>query len=216
LETPFSRIDYQIHINAFRSVPPSAIESIPITLPKNVYNVYYRDLVGNVSTSTLNGPSLILKPRFPLFGGWKFTWNHGYSVPLDGWIHEVGSKHVLSVSLFDSMKNTAVTELKVDIVLPEGAKNIKVHLPFKLAQLPLLDVSFSYLDTIGRPTIHLEAHDVLIDYSQKVQVEYEYPQWEWIRKPLVVFGIVFSLFALVIIVKRLDWSIVSPTKMKTE
>lgn len=50
-------------------------------------DIYYRDNIGNVSTSTvrhrLGGVDLSLLTRFPLYGGWKTSWYQGYNLPTE-------------------------------------------------------------------------------------------------------------------------------------
>jgi len=55
-------------------------------LPELATDVYYRDEIGNISTSNLRqeddgGVGLELRPRFPLFGGWKTHYVIGYNLP---------------------------------------------------------------------------------------------------------------------------------------
>ena len=58
---------------------------IKTILPPTASDVYYRDEIGNISTSNLKESAekieLELKPRFPLFGGWKTDYIVGYNVP---------------------------------------------------------------------------------------------------------------------------------------
>lgn len=77
----FSRFDYQTRKHG--SGP--SFRSLKATLPAEVDNVYYRDQIGNISTSDMtwigDKVELELRPRFPLFGGWKTQFYIGYSVP---------------------------------------------------------------------------------------------------------------------------------------
>lgn len=54
-------------------------------LPAAATDVYYRDEIGNISTSHMrvlsDSVELDLRPRFPLFGGWKTHYVLGYNVP---------------------------------------------------------------------------------------------------------------------------------------
>lgn len=54
-------------------------------LPASAKDVYYRDEIGNISTSHMrmqeDSVELDLKPRFPLFGGWKTHYTLGYNIP---------------------------------------------------------------------------------------------------------------------------------------
>jgi len=73
LKGAFSRYDYQINPQANGQ---SALKFLREYLPQEAEDVYYRDDIGNISTSFLNMDDdgklrLELRPRFPLFGGWK-------------------------------------------------------------------------------------------------------------------------------------------------
>jgi oligosaccharyltransferase complex subunit alpha (ribophorin I) len=54
-------------------------------LPAAATDAYYRDEIGNISTSHMkilsDSVELDLRPRFPLFGGWKTRYVIGYNVP---------------------------------------------------------------------------------------------------------------------------------------
>ena len=54
-------------------------------MPASAKDVYYRDEIGNISTSNLlehhDHVELELRPRFPLFGGWKTHYLIGYNLP---------------------------------------------------------------------------------------------------------------------------------------
>ena len=63
-------------------------------LPPSAKDVYYRDEIGNISTShmheTDDGVELELRPRFPLFGGWKTNYYIGYNVPSYQYLYHSG------------------------------------------------------------------------------------------------------------------------------
>jgi oligosaccharyltransferase complex subunit alpha (ribophorin I) len=58
-------------------------------------NVYYRDEIGNISTSHLKElddlVEVELRPRFPLFGGWKTQYLLGYNVPSYQYLYNEGN-----------------------------------------------------------------------------------------------------------------------------
>lgn len=177
LKGPFSRIEYQRdNSNGLSSVRNFAAE-----LPKSAKDIYFRDAIGNISTSNIRHTSsnLIvgLKPRFPLFGGWVTDFNLGYRVSLSDYVNAPvsGNNYRLSIPfadvLFDSM---FVEEAIVKITLPAGAKDIEVKGQMRFERLPD-EISFSYLDFIGRPvlvfkklnlvTLHLENKPLVIRYN---------------------------------------------------
>jgi len=80
LKGGFSRYEYQINPMA---TGHSAIKEVTLFVPKNAEDVWYRDAIGNISTSHWHDTKVQLQPRFPLFGGWqtKFCW--GYLIPTE-------------------------------------------------------------------------------------------------------------------------------------
>ena len=63
-------------------------------LPASANDVYYRDEIGNISTSHLrvleDSAEVELRPRFPLFGGWKTHYILGYYVPTYEYLYNNG------------------------------------------------------------------------------------------------------------------------------
>ena len=61
------------------------MKSFKVALPAAARDVYYRDVIGNISTSNMQiqeeAVEVELRPRFPLFGGWKTQYYIGYNVP---------------------------------------------------------------------------------------------------------------------------------------
>lgn len=84
----FSRYDYQ------RTPAPTSIKSFKSLLPAAATDVYYRDEIGNISTSNMlvqdDSVELELKPRFPLFGGWQTRYYMGYNVPSYEYLYNLG------------------------------------------------------------------------------------------------------------------------------
>ena len=98
LKGPFSRLEYMR-----RQGGASSVKSFKTMLPPASSDVYYRDEIGNISTSNLRVPKsskvnspveLELRPRFPLFGGWKTHYTIGYNVPVYQFLFNKGiTKH---------------------------------------------------------------------------------------------------------------------------
>ena len=88
LQGTFSRYDYQ------RTPTYAAIKSLKVALPAAAKDVYYRDVIGNISTSNMlvqeDSVELELRPRFPLFGGWKTQYYIGYNVPSYEYLFSTG------------------------------------------------------------------------------------------------------------------------------
>lgn len=81
LKGGFSRLDYQMQ----RASRGPHFRKVTAKLPPTATDAYYRDIIGNVTTSHLregaDAVELELLPRFPMFGGWRTTFYVGYNAP---------------------------------------------------------------------------------------------------------------------------------------
>lgn len=66
-----------------------------------------------------------LRPRFPLFGGWKTNYVLGYNLPTSDLLFYSGSDYALKMRLFDQLfDNVVIERLRVRIILPETCKYV--------------------------------------------------------------------------------------------
>ena len=76
--------------------------------------MYYRDAIGNISTSNLkekvDAVEVDIRPRFPLFGGWKTKYTLGYNVPSYEWLFISGSNYVLKIPFLDHVYDDMVVD----------------------------------------------------------------------------------------------------------
>ncbi|KAJ3414224.1 hypothetical protein HDV05_006841 [Chytridiales sp. JEL 0842] len=214
----FSRIDYQLSVYSHHQT--NVVKDLKVILPPKATHVYYRDDIGNVSTSnfyqTPKHSILHIRPRYPLFGGWRYSWHHSYDVPLGGFVkkNKKSGRYVLQVPFAGSVANVTVENVVFKMVLPEGATDVKVALPFKVDK-ETHTVSYSNLDTVGRPTVILEKSNVVDEHGLPVQISYNLDTAALIRKPLAVSAIIFGLLVLGMIANRLDLTLVhDPRKEK--
>ncbi|KAK4046931.1 hypothetical protein OIV83_005722 [Microbotryomycetes sp. JL201] len=237
----FSRLDFQ-RATMQRRAGNLAITSVQIALPPNVQRPYYYDIVGNVSTSRFRPsvsphqavlPSqrkakstaaslLDLVPRFPLMGGWNYTFTIGYDAPLSDYEKKrKNGEYVLGVPFLTPIKDVAVDSVKLEIRLPEGASNIRVHPPFTVST-ELGQLARSYLDTTGRPTIVLRKQNCSDRHGGLVIIEYTLSSFsDYVRKPLAVAACSFFAFGIIFFSKRIDLSIeraagTRPSKLKIQ
>ncbi|KAL6980346.1 Dolichyl-diphosphooligosaccharide--protein glycosyltransferase subunit 1B [Sarracenia purpurea var. burkii] len=117
----FSRVEYQSR-PSLSGV--SSFKHLLARLPPRVHSVYYRDGIGNISSSRLRTDSrkseLEIEPRYPLFGGWKATFVIGYGLPLQDFLFESSDgRRYLNFSFGCPLAETVVDKLtiKVGIVL---------------------------------------------------------------------------------------------------
>ncbi|KAF9108003.1 dolichyl-diphosphooligosaccharide--protein glycosyltransferase subunit 1 [Mortierella sp. AM989] len=209
LKGQFSRIDYQLNPMAARE--GNGILSLMTQVPKLARDIYYRDEIGNISTSILmEQPDHILmtlKPRFPIFGGWNTTWYTGYNVPLDGYLRVTSTgKYILKVPVYVPLKFTTYDEIEIRIVLPEGARDVNVHVPYEVESIEH-STTKTYMDSVGRYTVTIFANNLIGEHAQDMLIEYEYASASYFTKPLAAATMLMVIFASSMVFSRLDFRI---------
>jgi oligosaccharyltransferase complex subunit alpha (ribophorin I) len=130
LKGQFSRLVHQSQ-TAFQRPAPHVLTGLTLRLPSGIHDAYYYDLVGNVSTSKLQiSPSssrrnsiLDLRPRYPLMGGWNYSFTLGWDSPLADsavWDKAIG-RYIVGVPVMIAIPGAVVNDAEVKIILPEGA-----------------------------------------------------------------------------------------------
>lgn len=207
LKGPFSRYDYQQDHHS----GPASVRNYKTLLPASASDVYYRDTNGNISTSNMkikkDSVELDLRPRYPLFGGWRSHYTLGYNVPSYEYLFQQGNEYLLKMRVIDHIfDDMQVDEVVTKIILPEGTTNIKLILPYPVTRLPD-SLHYTYLDTKGRPVISFTKKNVVENHIQDFQLRYTFPRLLMLQEPLLVVGFLYMLFLCVIIYVRLDFSI---------
>lgn len=206
LKGPFSRFDYQRSQDG-----ASSVKSFKTVLPASARDVYYRDEIGNISTSHMreldDSVDLELRPRFPLFGGWKTRYFLGYNVPSYEYLYNKGDNYALKLRFVDHVyDDMVVDEAVVKVILPEGSKNIEVRTPFSVKR-ESDELHSTYLDTSGRPVVVMRKQNLVEQHIQDFEVHYTFQRMLLLREPLLVVGAFYLLFLVVIVYVRLDFSI---------
>lgn len=208
LKGSFSRLDFQMDR---RGSKRPIVTQYKTLLPASAKDIYYRDEIGNISTSAVRKMpdvvELIVQPRFPLFGGWKTDYVLGYNVPAYQYLYSSGNKFALKMRIVDHLFDDAVIEnLKLKIILPEGSKNFKLTTPYPVTRLPD-ELHFTYLDTTGRPVITVEKDNLVDFHIQMFTLHYEFDRMQLWREPFLACAAFAALFIAVIIYVRLDFTI---------
>merc|ERR1711902_24793 len=162
LKGSFSRYEFQRENSGV-----SSVKNFKTLLPAAASNVYYRDDIGNISTSHMkvmeDAVELDLRPRFPLFGGWKTHYVVGYNVPSYEYLFYKGDNHVLNMRLVDHLFDDMIIEnAEVRVILPEGVSDIKVSTPYPMTRGED-DKHYTYLDTTGRTVVTLYTDKTLTE-----------------------------------------------------
>ncbi|XP_038668069.1 dolichyl-diphosphooligosaccharide--protein glycosyltransferase subunit 1 [Scyliorhinus canicula] len=207
LKGPFSRYDYQRQPDS----GISSVKSFKTILPAAAQDVYYRDDIGNISTSHLvvldDSVEMEVRPRFPLFGGWKTHYVIGYNLPSYEYLYNLGDQYALKMRFVDHVFDDQVIDfLTVKLILPEGTRNIHVDTPYEINRQPD-ELHYTYLDTFGRPVIIAHKSNLVEQHIQDIVVHYTFNRILMLQEPLLVVGAFYILFFTVIIYVRLDFSI---------
>ena len=129
LTNHFSRVTWAS--TQYYNPPTSALKQLNIPLQIGSLNPYFTDDIGNVSTSrfrsNLREATLELKPRYPVFGGWKYSFRVGWDANLKSFLRTLGTGdgQVLKVPFLEGPKmGEGVSYEKIDlrVILPEGAE----------------------------------------------------------------------------------------------
>ncbi|XP_044511458.1 dolichyl-diphosphooligosaccharide--protein glycosyltransferase subunit 1A-like [Mangifera indica] len=202
----FSRLDYQArpHLRG-----ASAFNQLVAKLPPRAHSIYYRDEIGNISTSHLWGDSkkteLLIEPRYPMMGGWRTKFTIGYGLPLKDFLFQSDGKRFLNITFGSPMNELVVDNLIVKVVLPEGSSDIAVSAPFPVTQWQ--ETKLSHLDIAGRPVIVLQKTNVVPEHNQFFQVFYKFSGFSMLREPLMLISGFFFLFVAGIMYMHVDMSI---------
>ncbi|KAH8830862.1 Ribophorin I [Flagelloscypha sp. PMI_526] len=220
LKGHFNRVAYQGQ-SFYKNVPPHIVPGLVLHLPPGIQNTYYLDQIGNVSTSHLRTTPSVpknskstqysvfeFKPRYPLLGGWNYSFTLGWDSPLadSGSYDKSTGKYTVEVPIFTVIPGAVVSDAEVSIILPEGATDVEYATPFK----PLsswISTKTTYLDTVGRPMINFEYKQLTDKHAQTILVSYRVPLASHLQKPLAVGVAFFILFATTAIAKRVNLSL---------
>lgn len=208
LKGSFSRYDYQKDSRS----GPASVKSYKTLLPASATGVYYRDTNGNISTSAMkvlkDSVELDLRPRFPLFGGWRTHYTIGYNVPSFEYLFHNGDQYMLKMRVLDHVyDDMVVDELVTKVILPEGCKNIKLITPYAVERKPD-SLHFTYLDITGRPVITFRKTNLVENHINDFNVKYSFSRVMMLQEPLLVVVFLYFFYILVIFWMRLDFSII--------
>jgi oligosaccharyltransferase complex subunit alpha (ribophorin I) len=192
-----------------RGAWPSTLVGLRAILPAGARWTYFKDEIGNVSTSNVRvkpaSVEALLRPRYPLIGGWRARCVFGHSLPL-ATVAERGAKAgrvKLVVPFAPSVGDIVADSLSVTLVLPEGAHKVRHYLPFQELEVST-GVKKTYLDTVGRPTLTLRLRNAVAEHSVPLIVTYSLPGWRPWVEPGMCVAAVAACFAAALVAARVD------------
>ncbi|KAK3329749.1 Ribophorin I [Apodospora peruviana] len=181
-----------------------ALRELKFPLRVGSADPYYTDAIGNVSTSRFRSNKrealLEIKPRYPVFGGWKYPFTIGWNSDAKNFLRKLaGGGYILNVPFLEGPKQAEGVEYEqvdVRVVLPEGAENVKFYTTIPDSSITEANVGVhkTFLDTIGRGVLVIKARNLVDDFREReLIVTYDYPFMASLRKPLIVFGSVMTV-----------------------
>lgn len=246
LKGHFSRVDHQVG-SFYGGRGKNLVTDVEMQLPRGARDAYFVDDIGNVSTShfrsaavagLLDGgaldvstPShaldasrasyLRLQPRYPLLGGWNYTFTIGWNLNLGagGWGRALGGNtYSVAVPFWNAFpsggSSAPVRHVETRIVLPEGVEVLDVQLPFDVEEATVAEASApasiryekhtTYLDTVGRPSIIVSKSRVSQRHAGNVYVTYRLDGVQHMRKLVVVAAVAGALFAAAGLLRRVQ------------
>lgn len=224
LSDHFSRVTWAtqtFYLQAGQMVTP-ALRELKVPLRPGSVDPYFTDDIGNVSTShfrpnNLRDALLEIRPRYPLFGGWKYSFRLGWNNALSSFVRKLktpSDSYVLSVPLLEGPKMPEGIQYEhfvFRVILPEGATDIKyeVHGGSGLPELHTeQSLHKTFMDTLGRTELKFTASNVVDDVRDaQVIVTYQYTLFAALRKPISIFVSLVGIFAIAWAVGSIDTSI---------
>lgn len=192
----------------YYSPTTSALKELRFPLRVGSADAYYTDVIGNISTSRFRSNDreamLEIKPRYPVFGGWKFPFTIGWNSDAKNYLRKAtGGGYVLNVPLLEGPKVPEGIEYElaqIRVILPEGAENVKFYttVPASAITETTVDVQKTFLDTVGRTTLTIKARNLVDDFrGRDLIISYDYSLMASLRKPLIIFTSLVGFFATV-------------------
>ncbi|KAI1075720.1 Ribophorin I [Whalleya microplaca] len=192
-----------------------ALKEMKFPLPVGSKDAYFTDAIGNVSTSRFRSNRreavLELKPRYPIFGGWKYPFTIGWNADAKYFLRQKsGDNYLLNIPFIEGPKQAEGVEyqqVQVRVLLPEGADNVKFYTTIPEPSITdyTIDLQKTYLDTVGRTVLTIKARNLVDDFrDRELIVSYDYSFLASLRKPLIVFTSMVSIFVGIWAVSKVE------------
>jgi len=129
--------------------------------------------------------------------------------------HRIFNRQICAFHSFlaDWEAGVAVDTQVLKVVLPEGASDISVSVPFEVETS--YDRTVTYLDvaSVGRPVVVIKKNNLVNDHNQNFQVKYSFSKTAMLFEPMLLIGAFFSFFVILIIILRIELSITEEVKV---
>eukprot|EP00339_Tiarina_fusa_P026620 CAMPEP_0117029144 /NCGR_PEP_ID=MMETSP0472-20121206/21132_1 /TAXON_ID=693140 ORGANISM="Tiarina fusus, Strain LIS" /NCGR_SAMPLE_ID=MMETSP0472 /ASSEMBLY_ACC=CAM_ASM_000603 /LENGTH=596 /DNA_ID=CAMNT_0004736835 /DNA_START=8 /DNA_END=1798 /DNA_ORIENTATION=+ len=214
LKGTFSRLDYMMG-KVGNSIPKFVQH-----LPEGAWEIYYRDIIGNISTSNAfphrDFVMFEIQPRFVMFGGWQDEFKIGYNLPTNPYLVVDGDRFKLTLPFINNFEDAVFDDVLINVILPEGSYDVKIESSVNFYEQKE-SAKKTYLDTTGRVVFSLRASNLVSEHRyQNLVVSYKFETSTMIREPLFLIGGYCLLFLAIIIYFRTNFSILDNSGEQSE
>lgn len=188
----------------------SAIDSLLIRLPRDARWPYYRDDIGNISSSyTRQKPTEVeinLTPRFPIYGGWRSVFLFGYSLPFKGYLtRNSNGVQRLRLQFGCPIPEGVVDDYELRVVFPEGSTPLTPDAASSPHGAAVgHDSKTTYFDLKARPVLVFRKSDLVHDHNTYIHLDYRYPGYRLLQTPATIVAAVALVLGTASLASRLS------------
>lgn len=201
----FSRADFMKSKQAIRT--PHVLTVMELNLNKDSHDVYYTDLVGNVSTSRVFSDKIYIRPRYPIFGKWHYNFTLGWTNQLNQFLDVIKSEDIysLTVPLLNGPTDATYDKVNLSFYLPEGAKVLEINSPIQYESIEE-GYELSYFDLGNGHTKVTLTFTSLVDELNVVgiNIKYRYTTWNLLQKPFNIAKLLFVALLSYFLLTKID------------
>lgn len=217
LASGFSRIDFMKGRYGQNKNHFSLLQlEFPFTDSNSYSDYYYTDLVGKVDTHQIIQKHLVIQPRYPMFGGWKYNFTLGWNQLVVNSIRRVIDEedtYVMAFPIVNGLQDVTYDKVYLSFYLPEGAEFVNVSSPIPFENMEVSS-DLSYFDVAKGHTKITLTYTNVIDAMTKLDVfiQYKYSSKSFIWKILKISGFIFTALTSYFILGSLDLSVDDKSK----
>ena len=238
LKGEFNRVPF-IHLKysgAGKSPFPigHTLMSVDAIVPQDAFNIHYRDVIGNISTSHAKreaGHTVVeIQPRFPMLGGWKTEFELSYDIPATAskrLLQSVSSdEYVVWVPVEHAIKNVFADKMELEVILPAGATDVRVSDQGGSISLTSSKKSTTVISNTkkgwmvapwqsGKTSVKINVGPTY-GKPQTLAIKYSLSRWDSYLSPFLITLYVFVFFAAFILARRIRLETADDKELREE
>ncbi|XP_017769904.1 PREDICTED: dolichyl-diphosphooligosaccharide--protein glycosyltransferase subunit 1-like [Nicrophorus vespilloides] len=190
------------------SYKPTAKEWFYTFLPSSAEDVHLYDTLGVrynwKFVPNENYTSIEFRSRFPLLGGWKYSYDLSYTVPSYEYLYVTDeARYLLKMRVFDHVLNDAIIDSFVTkVILPENSVNYDVLKPDGFPSDISEETTITTLSCFGRKTVVIAGGSVIENHIDDFIIEYSIGWINMLRVPLKLSLWLYIAFICIIFTIR--------------